>query len=179
MPRSNQARRSRTQSSKSAHSGLLLTAGALVLAIVAGTIWLSSGGREDDGASAPGNSAAVQLPIANLPQVAGGVQVKEPAVERGRLPLDTTVTQVYELVNTGPEAVLLGKPAIEVLDGCCPPQPQLSHSTIGAGQTATVALSMQMHEGMDGPHLFHLTVPVRSAGGEDVLHLYFKGNFQG
>lgn len=50
---------------------------------------------------------------------------------------------------------------------------------VGAGQKSTVSVSMQMHKGMDGPHLFHLTVPVRNAEGEDALHLYFKGDFRG
>ena len=47
------------------------------------------------------------------------------------------------------------------------------------GQTAGVGFSTQMHEGMDGPHLFHLTVPFRTAEGDDALHLYFKGDFRG
>ncbi len=50
---------------------------------------------------------------------------------------------------------------------------------VDAGQTAGVGFSTQMHEGMDGPHLFHLTVPFRTAEGADALHLYFKGDFGG
>jgi len=50
---------------------------------------------------------------------------------------------------------------------------------VDAGQTADVGFSTRMHEGMDGPHLFHLTVPFRTAEGDDALHLYFRGDFGG
>ncbi len=57
----------------------------------------------------------------------------------------------------------------------------MSSTTIEPGQDATVLLSlpMGMHEGMAGPHLFRITVPVRDAGGQKGnLQLYFKGLFR-
>lgn len=37
---------------------------------------------------------------------------------------------------------------------------------------------MGMHEGMDGPHLFQIDVPVTSDGGEmGTLDLYFQAHF--
>jgi len=171
-------RRPRLSSRRWIQGGLLAGLSA-VLVVVLGAVWIAS--QSDDAKVAAGgtDSAVVQIPIANDPQTAAGVRVSEPAVDRGKLPLNTTVTQVYELVNTGSGTARLGEPTIEVLDGCCPPEPQLSQKSIAAGETALVAVSMQMHPGMDGPHLFHMTVPVQSPAGDDTLHLYFKGDFGG
>ena len=160
--------------------GGILAGLSVVLAMVGAAIWIAS--TQGDSAkvkASGGDPGVVQIPIANYPQTAAGVRVNEPAVERGKLPLNTTIRQVYELVNVGSGTAQFGEPTIEVLDGCCPPEPVLSPGIIGAGEKAIIAMSMQMHEGMDGPHLFHLTVPVRSADGEAALHLYFKGDFGG
>ncbi len=54
-------------------------------------------------------------------------------------------------------------------------------TTIAPGEEVPVVLSlpMGMHAGMDGPHLFRITVPVRTAGGESgVVQLYFKALFK-
>jgi len=54
-------------------------------------------------------------------------------------------------------------------------------TTIEPGQEVPVILSlpMGMHEGMDGPHLFRITVPVSNAAGESgTLQLYFKALFK-
>ena len=170
------AHSNRTRSRKPRTRGALLLVGAALLTVLAGGVWLSGNGTEAAPALEP---ASVALPVANLPVIVQGVEVKQPAVDRGKLPLDTTVTQAYQLVNVGSGTVQIGKPAIEVLDGCCPPEPQVSQQSVAPGQATTVSLSMQMHEGMDGPHLFHVVVPVRTAEGEDALHLYFKGDFGG
>lgn len=155
--------------------------GLAVLAVAVIALWLASvGGSANPQPAKPGVAeAAVPMPIANEPQTAAGVQVKSPAVDRGRLPLNTTVSQSYELMNTGSSPVQIGTATIQVMDGCCPPDPQVSQSVLQPGDHATVRMIMQMHPGMDGPHLFHLTVPVRGAGGEEALHLYFKGDFEG
>ena len=54
-------------------------------------------------------------------------------------------------------------------------------TTIEPGQEVlvTLPLPMGMHAGMDGPHLFRIKVPVRSASGEtDTLAVYFKALFK-
>jgi hypothetical protein len=54
-------------------------------------------------------------------------------------------------------------------------------TTIEPGQEVPVVLSlpMGMHDGMDGPHLFRITVPVSNATGESgTLQLYFKALFK-
>lgn len=173
------ARRTQAARKKSSKNRWLALAGlAVAVALLGGGAWLFTGDGDKDNPP-DGASAAVPLPIGNGPQTVLGLRVDEPAIDRGRLPLDTTVTQLYEITNTGTGPAEFGKPTIEVLDGCCPPQVQMTQMVVDAGQTAGVGFSTQMHEGMDGPHLFHLTVPFRTAEGDDALHLYFKGEFGG
>jgi hypothetical protein len=180
MTNQHKTRRSQTIRKNSPKNRWLALAASLAVAValIGGFGWPFTGdgssGNPPDGAS-----AAVPLPIGNGPQTVLGLRVDEPAIDRGRLPLDTTVTQFYEITNTGTGPAAFGKPTIEVLDGCCPPQVQMTQMMLDPGQRARVSFSTQMHAGMDGPHLFHLTVPVRTAEGEDVLHLYFKGDFRG
>lgn len=53
-------------------------------------------------------------------------------------------------------------------------------TTIQPGAETTVSVTMSMSKGMDGPHLFRVTVPVVSQSGtrgELVLHV--RANFQG
>lgn len=38
-------------------------------------------------------------------------------------------------------------------------------TTLQPGAETTVSVTMSMSAGMDGPHLFRITVPVRSASG--------------
>lgn len=180
MTTQHKARRNLTARRKSSKNRwLALTASlAVAVALLGGGAWLLTGDGSAD--NRPDRAAAaVPLPIGNGPQTVLGLRVDEPVSDRGRLPLDTTVTQVYEITNTGTGPAELGTPTIEVLEGCCPPQVQMTQMVVDAGQTAGVGFSTQMHEGMDGPHLFHLTVPFRTAEGDDVLHLYFKGDFGG
>lgn len=52
-------------------------------------------------------------------------------------------------------------------------------TTIDTGGETTVQLDMIMHPGMEGPHLFRVTVPVQGLGGStsDLL-LYVAANFE-
>ena len=56
----------------------------------------------------------------------------------------------------------------------------MGSTIIEPGEETTVLLDlpMGMHTGMDGPHLFKITVPVRNAGGEAAdLVLHFQADF--
>ncbi len=58
--------------------------------------------------------------------------------------------------------------------------PVVGATTIQPGAETTVSVTMSMSKGMDGPHLFRVTVPVVSQSGtrgELVLHV--RANFQG
>ncbi|MBA4180591.1 MAG: hypothetical protein C0506_08395 [Anaerolinea sp.] len=59
--------------------------------------------------------------------------------------------------------------------------PVVGATTIAPGQEVPVVLSlpMGMHAGMDGPHVFRISVPVRNGAGESaVVRLYFKALFK-
>jgi len=51
--------------------------------------------------------------------------------------------------------------------------------TIKPGEEVNVRLELQMMAGMDGPHLFQVTVPVRGEDGQEQqpLELYIKAHF--
>jgi len=52
-------------------------------------------------------------------------------------------------------------------------------TTIEPGGQTTVSVSMMMHKGMEGPHLFRITVPVQGPSGEKAdLQLYVKADFR-
>ena len=52
-------------------------------------------------------------------------------------------------------------------------------TTIEPGKETTVSTSMMMHKGMDGPHLFRVTVPVQSADGTKAeLKLLVRADFR-
>ena len=53
--------------------------------------------------------------------------------------------------------------------------------TINPGDEVEVRMKLMMMPGMDGPHLFQMTVPVKGPNGEDhpSLELYVKALFSG
>jgi len=52
-------------------------------------------------------------------------------------------------------------------------------TTIEPGKETTVTVSMMMHSGMDGPHLFRVTVPVQNADGTKAdLQLLVRADFR-
>ena len=61
--------------------------------------------------------AAVSATPAGAIQVAG-VEVAEPSVDLGNVPLDTPVSHEFELRNLGTGVAMLGQATIEVLEGC-------------------------------------------------------------
>ncbi len=51
-------------------------------------------------------------------------------------------------------------------------------TTLQPGESTTVRVSMMMHSGMEGSHLFKITVPVRGDGtAVDVMELFVKAHF--
>lgn len=55
----------------------------------------------------------------------------------------------------------------------------MGSTTIDPGGETTVSVSMIMHTGMDGPHLFRITVPVKGAAGESgELQMLVRANFR-
>ncbi len=120
-------------------------------------------------------------PISNDPLKVAGVEVPDPAVNLGLQPLNTGVNHAFRLRNTSSTAVTLGKANIEVLQGCCPTDPVLNATRIepGAEVPLLFTLPMGMHAGMDGPHLFRVSVPVANENGETgKVEVYVKADFR-
>ena len=159
----------------------------LVLFVAGMQLWNSSRGGSTAAASNPPSPVEETVftpdgkPISNEPLTVAGVQVPEPAVNLGLQPLDTGVSHEFKLRNTSAVPVVLGKANIEVLQGCCPSDPVLTATKIepGAEVPLLFSLPMGMHKGMDGEHLFRLTVPVRNASGDaGTLEVYVKADFR-
>ena len=120
-------------------------------------------------------------PISNDPLTVAGVEVAERAVNLGLQPLSTGVSHEFKLRNTSDSPVTLGRANIEVLQGCCPSDPLLKATRIepGAEVPLVFSLPMGMHQGMDGPHLFRVTVPVRNDSGESgTVEVFVKADFR-
>lgn len=164
------------------HYGLIALLGTLAIGAAAASILFMGSG--DTGSSpsvaAPAPTVAKALPTLPVgPMRAGNVEVAKPTLDLGRQPLNVTVQPAFELKNVSSEQVLLGDASIEVLEGCCPQTPVMGSLSIQPGSTTTVAVPMMMHKGMDGPHLFHVTVPVQETGASaEALHLYVKADFR-
>ena len=57
----------------------------------------------------------------------------------------------------------------------------MGSTTLAPGQETPLILDlpMGMHNGMEGPHLFRITVLARNSAGETgALQVYFKANFR-
>ncbi len=163
---------------------VVVISAALLAAAVAGmAAWNAFGGETTTAASSP---AAVNVfkpdgtPISEEPVRAAGVEVPEPAVNLGRVAMKTPVQRVFRLRNTSTTPVALGRARIEVLQGCCPEDPILKATTIEPGQEVPLVFSQQMgmHEGMGGPHLFRVTVPVQNGGEYGTVELFVKADYQ-
>ena len=165
----------------------VVIASALVLVVFAGGMqaWNSLRGS-GTAASAPNPVektvfTADGKPISSEPLTVAGVEASERAVNLGLQPLNTGVAHEFKLRNTSSTAVTLGKANIEVLQGCCPSDPILTATRIepGAEVPLLFSLPMGMHQGMDGPHLFRVTVGVRNDSGESgVVEAYVKADFR-
>ena len=107
---------------------------------------------------------------------AGGVIVTNGAdITMGHIPLAFAVNPTWHLRNTSDNPVTLGQPKVTVVKGCCPADPMLGTTTLAPGAETTLQFPTQMHPGMDGDHLFRLTVPV--SGATDPLVVSVAGDF--
>lgn len=155
--------------------GALAVAGVMVLWLVSsrGSDGSPAAGAHDHAAGAPLNVTATGIASA------AGVEVSEASVDFGHVPLNVPVDRTFVLRNTGSERVTLGKTRIEVVEGCCPPDPVPGATAIepGGQSNYVFSLPMGMHEGMGGKHLFRITIPVKAASTSGDLQLLVAGDF--
>ena len=103
------------------------------------------------------------IPVDFVPQVEGAPSiavVSAPVIEHGDLIVNRFVTSTFEIQNVGDETLVLLSPWVQVHEGCCPPQAEISKQQLRPGETATVSMRYTMHPGMDGHH--DLRIHVRS-----------------
>lgn len=96
------------------------------------------------------------------PEVSGApaLNVDKEKVDLGTVALGDTVEVKFEVANTGDQPLAFNKaPYIEVVKGCCPPEPTVGQRTLNPGEHTTVSVSMMMHGGMGGYHDFRLHLP--------------------
>ena len=109
--------------------------------------------------SAPGQGQTAFDPDFE-PEVTGAPRVsivEDELIDYGDVKLNTTINTTYTVRNVGDEPLMfLSTPHIEVIEGCCPPQTQVSAPVIDPGHEGTVSFSFMMHEGMGGPHEFRV-----------------------
>lgn len=151
----------------------LWTLGAVVVGSMALGVALMIGtGRAGDGSPVDVQAAVVQGPSSVL-----GVTADVTEVDFGRVPLDRVVTQVFRIRNTSNKSVAVAQPSVETLEGCCPSIPVVGADTLAPSEETTVSMDMMMHRGMDGPHLFRLSVPLNAGDGWESLPLVIRANF--
>lgn len=104
------------------------------------------------------------------PEVAGApaLQVDKEKVDLGTVALGDTVEVKFEVTNTGDQPLVFTKaPYLEVIKGCCPPEPTVGQRTLNPGEHTTVSVAMMMHGGMGGYHDFRLHLPTNDPDQQD------------
>jgi hypothetical protein len=116
-----------------------------------------------------GNSNATAA--ANFkPEVSGAPKLTadQEKVDLGTLALGQTVDVKFEVTNTGDKPLnFTAAPYVQVVQGCCPPTPEIGARTLQPGQHTTVSVSFMMHEGMGGYHDFRLHLLTNDPGQRD------------
>jgi hypothetical protein len=95
------------------------------------------------------------------PKVTGapGLEVTQEFFELGDMHYNVPAKVTYNLQNVGDQPLrILEIPKVQVLQGCCPPTPEISALTLKPGQRGTISISFTMHAGMDGPHDFRIAL---------------------
>ena len=147
MSQLNRIRRLQHRSTRAARPsrwiiGLLLAAALLLVAAAAYA--LSGSGA---------NSAAVE--VSGAPRL----RVDRELVDLGDIPLGRTVQVDFRLTNVGDQPLRFAEmPYIEVVEGCCPPDPTIGSLVLQPGQSTTLSMSFMMHEGMGGKHNFRVHI---------------------
>jgi hypothetical protein len=95
------------------------------------------------------------------PEVTGAprLEVVQDFFELGDQHYNIPVEVTYNLQNIGDQPLrILETPIVQVLEGCCPPTPEVSTMILKPGQRGSLKISFSMHEGMDGPHDFRIAL---------------------
>ncbi|MCL5997938.1 MAG: DUF1573 domain-containing protein [Chloroflexi bacterium] len=120
--------------------------------------------RPDVEGATPVQSAAVRPSVPDgasnaTSASAPGLKVDRERIDLGDVKLNQVVGVAFTLTNAGGQPLRIQEPPyIEVLEGCCPPDPVVGAMTLNPGQSTQLSLQFMMHEGMGGKHLFRVHV---------------------
>ena len=94
-----------------------------------------------------------------IPEVTGrpNFVIDQTLLDYGDVRNNTSVTAAFHVRNTGDEPLIIGNHLhVQVVDGCCPPDVQVSSYSARPGAEITISMTFMMHEGMDGQHDFRV-----------------------
>ena len=161
--------------------------GFVAVAILGGGIAVaaSGGSAPSGGPVRTGELSSMGMPVIETPGTASGTVTAagltaEPAAwAMGVVPLNVAVRPTWTLHNTGTDAITLGEPHAEVIEGCCPGVFSLPDGNVlAAGGKTRLSFELSMHPGMDGRHDMAIHVPVERADGtSDTLTVTVTGDF--
>ena len=167
---------------------LLATLAAVVVLGAAGVAIATtmSGGTADSVYVRTGETNDMGMPVLKTPgtssgtAMANGVTASPSTWSMGLVPLNVAVRPTWTIHNTGTDAITIGKPTVQINQGCCPgPFTIKGSSTLAPGAAADLSFELAMHPGMDGLHDMTLSVPVTHADGStDRLTLSVTGDFR-
>jgi len=127
---------------------LAIGAGVLVLAVVSFMLLA----RRPAGSSAGAGLTPASTPGPRL-------QADQQSVDLGQLPLGRMVQATFKITNIGDQPLQFTQaPYIEVVEGCCPPNPALGSMLLRPGEQTTLSMQFMMHAGMGGRHNFRVHV---------------------
>ncbi|MCO5200227.1 MAG: hypothetical protein M9925_00770 [Chloroflexi bacterium] len=111
----------RTERSRQTRKGLVtlpraVVLGVLVLAAFGAGVQFFSSARNSDGDADAAWTLDQPLPGAGVQDLS--VEIAQPVVDLGRVALNTPAEGQWVLRNTGSGPISLGRPSIEVLEGC-------------------------------------------------------------
>ena len=87
------------------------------------------------------------------------VSVDNPRQDLGDLLVGNTAKPSFTIKNIGDAPLTLSVPRWpDVIEGCCPSQPELGKDELLPGESTTISLEVAMHKGMGGKHLFQIQV---------------------
>jgi hypothetical protein len=95
--------------------------------------------------------SAQKVPVetAGVPRL----KVFQERLDLGTIKLGTTVPVRFEIANVGDRVLqFTNSPYLEVVKGCCPPNPEIGSMELQPGETTTITFSLMMHAGMGGYH---------------------------
>lgn len=102
---------------------------------------------------------------APTPTFLGGprLSIEPPSLELGQLPTATRTEVSFTLRNIGDAPLEIKRAFTRVVEGCCPPQPQLKNQVIKPGGQERMTFRVIMSQDMVGPHRFEVVIESNDA----------------